>query len=1046
MMQLKFIRSTSLCLLLYGGSVGAQQTTVFTEANLAYKRGLDFFEKGIYGAAQREFQVSLDQLRPAVEPESKLLRGRAELYLAKSAVRTGQPNAEQLIADYIRNYSPDPLAKQAIVEMGNYYYNAQEFDKALRFFEMLNDSEISGDLRTEAYFKKGYAYFVRKQFPKAKACFEQVKEKDGEYFYPANYYYGMTAFFENKFDEAIKSFQRVEKSKTYAQYIPYYLTQIYFAQHDYDKVITYGTRAAQDPKLRTGRELNQLIGQAYFEKKDYPNAVKYLEVGGEGNNKMREEDFYQLGFAQYRVGKYVEAGKNLENLNRTANKMGQNALVMLGDCYLRTGDRGAARNAFATASRMNFDAAVQEDALFNYAKLSYELKYIQDAVNGLEGIPSGSRYYTDAQNLLGDLLLQTRDYEGAIKTINGIQNKTAKIREAYQKALLYRGIQLMQDNKPADAKSYFERSLSESMSTEAKAIANFWLGDIANTQKDYATSQRYMSQFLTLGKGLRTLPEDASMNLGNYIQGYNYLKQKNYQSALDYFKEAVSGIKRDKAMIYGDDIKQNVLGDAILRAGDCMFKRNKYDEALKYYDEAVTSQYAGYIYALYQKGIIQGLRNNKVEKLLALDKIADQYPNSEFAPAALLEAGATYQEMNQLDNATRALNRLLNDYKGKTDLAVPALMRLGLIASNQGNQEQAASYYKQVFQYQPNAVDAKAALERLEDIYVHDLNRPDDYFTFLKTVPGMTVDGMQQDNLLFKSAETQYEQGNYDRAVSSFTTYLTRFPSGVNALQAYYNRGESYAILKQYDAALIDYETVANRGTGSKYYLKALGKAALIAYNGGKNFAKAYELYDRLEKASTSEEQKFEAQLGAMRSAYRINRTDAVYDMATKVANNPRATKEQAAIASLYLGKIAFDKKDYANSKTALLKAIATLKPDEQTAEAEFLVASIDYAQRNLDAALDRCDRASQNSTSPYWSAKCVVLQSDIYADKNDLFNARAALEAVIDNFKEDSDAQMKSVVSEARAKLKILEEKEKKKSRIDPNKNNGIIELDNGK
>jgi predicted negative regulator of RcsB-dependent stress response len=146
------------------------------------------------------------------------------------------------------------------------------------------------------------------------------------------------------------------------------------------------------------------------------------------------------------------------------------------------------------------------------------------------------------------------------------------------------------------------------------------------------------------------------------------------------------------------------------------------------------------------------------------------------------------------------------------------------------------------------------------------------------------------------------------------------------------------------------------------------------------------------------------------------------------------------------LGKIAFDRKDYANAKTALLKALATLKPDEQTAEAEYLVASIDYAQRNLDAALERCDRASQNSTSQYWSAKCVVLQSDIYSDKNDLFNARAALEAVIDNFKDDPETNMKSVVAEARTKLKALEEKEKKKSRIDPNKNNGLIELDNGK
>ena len=36
------------------------------------------------------------------------------------------------------------------------------------------------------------------------------------------------------------------------------------------------------------------------------------------------------------------------------------------------------------------------------------------------------------------------------------------------------------------------------------------------------------NQFLTLSKGLRDLPEEATPYLANYTQGYNYLKQKNY--------------------------------------------------------------------------------------------------------------------------------------------------------------------------------------------------------------------------------------------------------------------------------------------------------------------------------------------------------------------------------------------------------------------------------------------------------------------------------------------------------------------------------------
>ncbi|NJN33427.1 MAG: hypothetical protein HC817_03390 [Saprospiraceae bacterium] len=102
-------------------TVLAQQTTVFTEANLAYKRGMDFYEKGIYNIAQQEFYTALTQLRPVPEPEARLLRGKAELFYAKSAVRAGQPNGEQLMLDYIRTYQPDPLATQASIEMGDYY-------------------------------------------------------------------------------------------------------------------------------------------------------------------------------------------------------------------------------------------------------------------------------------------------------------------------------------------------------------------------------------------------------------------------------------------------------------------------------------------------------------------------------------------------------------------------------------------------------------------------------------------------------------------------------------------------------------------------------------------------------------------------------------------------------------------------------------------------------------------------------------------------------------------------------------------------------------
>ncbi len=67
----------------------------------------------------------------------------------------------------------------------------------------------------------------------------------------------------------------------------------------------------------------------------------------------------------------------------------------------------------------------------------------------------------------------------------------------------------------------------------------------------------------------------------------------------------------------------------------------------RYYDQAVRTQYSGFIYALYQKAII-GASRPTGEKPLALEQIANQYPRSEYADDALFQMGLTYQTLNQL--------------------------------------------------------------------------------------------------------------------------------------------------------------------------------------------------------------------------------------------------------------------------------------------------------------------------------------------------------------------------------------------------------------
>ncbi|MBK7408368.1 MAG: tetratricopeptide repeat protein [Saprospirales bacterium] len=1030
----------SVFALLVSAQLYAQpSTTVFTEANAAFKKAEDYFAKGLYGQAQEEYGQALDMLRPANAPDLEMLRTKSELGYAISAVRQDLPDGEKLILDFIRKYSPDPVSNQALIEVANYYYNARKYDQAIDFFTQIPTYQLTGEQRAEVRFKTGYAYFVQKKFGQAKAQFIQIKNLESkDFYYPTNYYYGLCEFYLGNFDEAIRAFRIAEKYRLYRDIIPNYVAQIYFLQRQYDQLIAYAEPKFKDSQTKKREELAQVIGQAYFEMGDYEKAVFYLEYYADQSSSLQAEQFYQLGIAQHKTGAYQKAARNLEQLVSVDSKLGQYAMYFLGDCNLRLNDRTSARNAFGRASRMNFDASVKEDASFNYGKLSYELGYDNDAISALQDIPASSSYYADAQSLMSEIFLKTRDYERALDIIQRIPNPTPQMREVRQRVNYYRGLQLHREGNYDQAGLYFIQSNSDPVVPMIRAACAYWQGDIAHRKKKYDESIPLMNQFLTLAKSLKDLPEESSVYTANYTQGYNYLKQGNYATALNYFKETTAAINRNKPFIKSDYIKQQVLGDATLRAGDCHFKRNQYKEALTFYNEAISNKYSGYIYAYYQKAIIEGLRGQTTDKLISLENIVRDFPTSAYADDALFALGVTYQEIGQLSKATGPLRQLVADYKNKSDLVVPALLRLGLISFNQGNLQTAIEYYKQVFSNNPEPDEAKDAIAALEEIYVENLGDPDSYARFLETVPGYSLDNTGKEALNFKAAESQYEIGNFDRATGAYTDYIKKYPNGQYLLQAYQHRGESNFELKQYPQALTDFEYVIGRGS-SKYYGKALELAAAISYNYALNFEKAFSYYTKLESAALSDESRFAAQLGAMQSAYRINNYQAVLSMANKINNNPTASLAQKSRANFYLGKLAFDNKDYDSALSAFNQVIK-FNSEEEAAEGRYLIARIYYERRDLKQAEQWCDRAIQeNSAYPFWTAKSFLLLSDIYADQGNLFNARTVLESLLENYKGDQ-----SIINEAQSKLDQYNKAANAGSRLNKPTDDFIIEDQN--
>lgn len=1000
-----FITATSL--------LPAQQTAVFTEANLSYKRGVDFFNQGIYTLAQREFQSAINALRPVNEPDWRDLKINAELYNARCAVRLDQPEAEKLALDFLRDQSPSPVASQAALEIGDYYFGKKQYDKALLYYDM---APSTGPLGEELRFKKGYSLFVTKKFAQAKSIFASMKENTrSKYYEDANYYFGCCAFYEGRYDDAYKAFQRCEKSSKYKAVVPYYMCQILFAKKQYDQLIAFGEPKAKDNSVRNQSEISMLVGQAYFERGDFKNAQKYMEYAANNGINFRPGDFYQLGFAQYQNGYYKQAIENFEQLSKQDSVLGQNGLYHLGDCYLKTKNKFAARNAFGQAASMNYDQVVKEDALMNYAKLSWELKYDRDALSALQKFSPQSAYYNDAQALMGEIFLNTRDYDRAIVSLEGVKNRSPRLNEIYQQVTYLRGIQLYQNNQKDEARRFFNKSLEQPIDRRTVTLCSYWIGVIAHESGDYKASTNQMTAFINQAKNYSDLPPESSIYMGQYVQGYNYIKQDNYKDALAYFKQCVDGIKKNQRDIKSDQITEGVLGDAVLRAGDCHFKRNQYADALSYYNEAVSRKYDGFEYALYQKGMIKGLQGQNADKISALEDLVNKYPNSSYVDDALYQMGLTYINLNKSQQASAALRRVVQEFRGRSPYINPSLLKLGLISYNDGNNQAAIDFYKQVFANNPENDDAKEALAALETIY-KEIGRPDDYLTFLSTIPGYNVTSAAKDSVTYQSAEYQYQRRQYQAAIDGFTSYLTKYPKGREALAAQFYRGESYAGLNRFPEAMKDYVAVVEKGP-SRFYSKSAEHAALIAYNTLKEYGQAYEMARKWEESAATSDSRFTAQITAMESAYRTNNSVATQEYANKVLSSGSASGEQLANANYYIAKLAYDRSDYARAYPALQKVTQSTQ-SELMAESYHLMCQILYRQRNFAQAEELISNANQASAGyDDWIARNLILLSDVYADQGDKNSATAALETVLENYTGGNQ----SIINEARQKYQKL-------------------------
>jgi len=1004
----------------------SQETATYDYFNTDLEKAEELFKQEAYGLVSNVLEKYTNAAYPMAQKHQALII-KATLLSLRSKLQMGMENADTDLILALKKYSPHYYTDISLVELGNHYYNKKDYQRAITYYER---TKIKSD---EINFKKGYCHFVKKEFNRAQVCFTKSKDNRTRFFYPINYYNGMCSYFLNDYSAALKSFQRVSSSQMYKEYVPYYITQIHFAQGELDLVISYAEKQLQETNVSNLNRIRLLLGQSYYRKGNYDKALMHLEYYEQNTDKLTEEEFFQLAFTQYQNKQFTKAENNFKELNNLNSKMGQISNYYLADCYLQKGDKTSARSAFKKVSDQNFDTSMQEEALFNYGKISAEEGFDSEAISVLSGISLDSKYYQDSQGILSTLLLRTKDYNKAITILEKLPNKSKDLKGIYQIVTLASGLQAYGDNKLTDSNKLLQKSIDGSVDPNYKSQALFWQAVILQDQKKYDQSYKKFNDYFNSSPNDALLPSDAQSYIASYYQGYNLLKSEDYKNANEFFKSAITKAKQK------GKTENRIYTDAQLRSADCLFKTNKYQEAKQYYTVIGAKNIPESSYALYQSGIIEGLQSNSYEKILVMEELIDKYPKSAFADDALIQLGDTYNLLDNRKEAYKAYEKLIIQYQEESPLVNEALLKLGLSSYNQGDLTTALKYYKKVFLNTPNVKESNEALIAIEEIYIQDLAQTDEYFKFLESIPNYKVSEYSKDSLNYKIAEIQYENGEYSKAVESFTEYINKYKNGTFLLDAHYRQAESLIILKKYNAAIPGLTFVAESGI-SKYYMDALKKGAIISYNEIEDFNKALYFYEKILKESKDAQVSFDAYKGIMQSAYRIDDFDKAIFYTQKVSSNPLANKEDKTIADYYTGKISIEKQ-LPDQAIAAFNQVIKNNSGVYAAESSYLVSKLFFEKGLLDQAELQCKSTNTTSSNyPYWIARSLLLMSDIYIKKDDLYNARAATEAVVENFKKNEE-----ILAEANKKLAEIKILEDQNSRIQEEEEDGLLKLDNG-
>ena len=628
------------------------------------------------------------------------------LYWKGETLRYQQKKTEALktYEDFAKKFPASLLAKTAQYQMGVIYYEQKQFQKA-RSLLLSAASSGEGDLRSRIFTVLGELELNRDNTANAINYFNSALQLDSassEFKNRAQFGMAAALYKKGQFKKVITTLLALEKSSVRfeSDRVSFLLGESYFQEKDYAEALTrYKQISLGNEKLMPSAMYS--MAYCYYNLKDYDNCVyifndfvkMYPSESRMLDAKLRLADSY------FAVKKYKDAQSEYKDLLKPNSKNQDYVFYQYGLALFKSGQSKEAVAQLKKLVEKFPKSEYAESGIYLTGWISFQLGNIQNAIGHyqdlLQKYPNSSSA-AQAVYSLGDCYYNLGAYDTAITYYARVVDDYPSSSNVYD---AINGIQLSYNAKgDIETASTIIDKYSSNKKLSYSDMLYLKKGELYFNAGDYVNARISYESFLKLfpksklkpkaiywcGKCAELLSE-PDIAIDNYSKVFNSYpsSEEASSSIIEWGKLLISKGEIDSALsvyelAYNKLRESQLFPEILYNKGIAQLKKEDEGGAYDTFDE-LTMYYAASVFAdkaRLEIGVIN-MNAKKYQDALKNYQVLVANRTDEIGAGAQYNIGQLYQQQEKFNEAITNYVRVLNTYAAYDEWVTRAYLRLG---------------------------------------------------------------------------------------------------------------------------------------------------------------------------------------------------------------------------------------------------------------------------------------------------------------------------------------------------------------------------------